>query len=40
MRRVSEYARRTSQKIRGTFSGRPAEEPIDPNEKIKPVNKF
>jgi len=40
MRNVSEYARRASQKIRGTLSGRPAEAAADPNEKVKPVNKF
>lgn len=40
MRRVSAYARRTSEKIRGTFSGRQEEPAVDPNEKVKPVNKF
>ena len=40
MRRVSEYARKTSVKIRGTLSGRPAEPAADPNEKVEPVNKF
>jgi hypothetical protein len=41
MRRVSSYARRTSQKIRGTLSGKPAETNNDPNHpdnKENPVN--
>jgi len=42
MRRVSEYARKTSTKIRNTLSGRPAEAPSDPNHpdnKEHPMNK-
>lgn len=40
MRRVSEYARRTSERVRRSISGRPQEEPADDGKRAAPVNKF
>lgn len=39
MRRVSEYARRTSERVRRSISGRP-QEPADDGKRAEPVNKF